>query len=137
MTPTACPCLSGLPYVACCGPLHRGALAAPTAEALMRSRYSAYATGDVDHIRRTWHPTTRPADLDLDLELRWYRLDILATSRGGLLDTAGTVEFRAYYRAPDGAGSQHEVSRFVREGGAWLYVDGVTGSPADRARGDD
>jgi SEC-C motif-containing protein len=91
----------------------------------MRSRYSAYATGDADYIRRTWHPRTRPADADLvlDPELRWYRLDILATSHGGPLDRAGTVEFRAYHRSPDGPGSQHEVSRFLREGGSWLYVD--------------
>jgi len=92
----------------------------------MRSRFSAYAMGEVDHLRRTWHPDTRPAELELDPELGWYRLDILATSRGGLLDTAGTVEFRAYYRAPDGAGSQHEVSRFVREGRTWLYLDAAT-----------
>ncbi len=126
MTPTACPCLSGMPYDECCGPLHRGESTAATAEALMRSRFSAYALGDVAHVRRTWHPGTRPADLELDPELRWYRLDLLATSRGGLLDGSGTVEFRAYFRSPGGAGSQHEVSRFVREGGRWLYVDGVT-----------
>ncbi len=126
MTTRACPCLSGLPYEECCGPLHGGETTAATAEALMRSRYSAFATGDVDHLLRTWHASTRPAELELDPELRWYRLDVLATSRGGLLDSAGTVEFRAYHRSPDGAGSQHEVSRFVREDGAWLYVDGVT-----------
>lgn len=91
----------------------------------MRSRFSAYARGDVAWVRRSWHPSTRPAGLELDPALRWYRLDVLATSRGGLLDSTGTVEFRAYFRAPEGAGSQHEVSRFVREDGRWLYVDGV------------
>ena len=89
----------------------------------MRSRFSAYAVGDVDYVRRSWHATTRPRDLDLDDDVRWYRLEVLSSSRGGVFDTAGTVEFRAYYRAPDGAGSQHEVSRFVREDGQWFYVD--------------
>lgn len=89
----------------------------------MRSRFSAYAVGDVTYVRATWHPRTCPRDLALDPDVRWYRLDVHATERGGLLDTDGTVEFTAYYRAPDGAGSQHEVSRFVRESGRWLYVD--------------
>ena len=124
-TPTRCPCLSGLPYAECCGPLHRGARTAPTAEALMRSRYSAFAVGDADYLRATWHPSTRPADLDLDPATRWLRLDVLATSAGGPFDTTGTVEFRATYRDPgDGRGSLHEVSRFVREDGRWSYVDG-------------
>lgn len=124
-TPTRCPCLSGLPYAECCGPLHRGERAAPTAEALMRSRYSAFAVGDADYLRATWHPSTRPADLELDPATRWVRLDVLATSAGGPFDTAGTVEFRATYRDPGEApGSLHEVSRFVREDGRWSYVDG-------------
>jgi len=123
--PTRCPCQSGLPYAECCGPLHRGERAAPTAEALMRSRYSAFAVGDADYLRATWHPSTRPAELDLDPATRWVRLDVLATSAGGPFDTAGTVEFRATYRDPGEApGSLHEVSRFVREDGRWSYVDG-------------
>ncbi len=92
----------------------------------MRSRYSAFATGDVDYLRRTWHRSTRPAELTWEAGLRWYRLDVLATSRGGLLDTTGTVEFRAFYRVDGAAGVQHETSRFVREDGAWVYLDGVS-----------
>jgi SEC-C motif-containing protein len=92
----------------------------------MRSRFSAFALGDADYLRASWHPTTRPAHLDLDPEVRWYRLDVVRTERGGLLDTDGVVEFRAYYRAPAGPGSLHEVSRFVRERGAWVYLDGAT-----------
>lgn len=91
----------------------------------MRSRYSAFAVGDPAYLLRTWHPSTRPAELTLDPELRWYRLDILATTHGGMLDTEGTVEFEAHYRSPDGAGSQHETSRFIRASGAWFYLDGV------------
>ena len=90
----------------------------------MRSRYSAFAVGDVDHLRRTWHPTTRPADLDLDPTVRWTGLDVLATTDGGLLAAEGTVEFRAWYRHEGETGSQHETSRFVREDGAWRYLDG-------------
>jgi SEC-C motif domain protein len=117
-----CPCLSGLPYVECCGPFHSGA-AAPTAERLMRSRYSAYAVGLVDYLLDTWHPTSRPDALELDPGIRWYRLDILARSGGGILDRDGTVEFEAHYRQDGTAGVQHEVSRFLKEGGRWFYLD--------------
>lgn len=117
-----CPCLSGNAFGDCCGPVLAGTTPAPTAERLMRSRFTAFAVGDVDHLRRTWHPSTRPGDLDLDPATRWYRLDVLRTERGGPFDREGVVEFTAHHRGPEGAGSQHEVSRFVREGGAWLYV---------------
>lgn len=117
-----CPCLSGLPYAECCEPLHRGVITAPTAEQLMRSRYSAFAVGDADYVLATWHPSTRPATLELDPELRWYRLDIIGRSAGGPLDSHGEVEFEAFWRSPDARGSQRERSTFVREGGRWLYV---------------
>jgi len=113
-----------LPYDECCGPFHRGDAVAPTAERLMRSRYSAYLRGLPEYLLETWHPSTRPAELVLDPRLRWYRLDILGRTRGGMLDTEGTVEFRASYRIDTQPGSQHEVSSFVREGGRWFYVDG-------------
>lgn len=119
-----CPCLSGSQYEECCGRFHTGAAAAPTAERLMRARYSAYALGEPGYLLRTWHASTRPAELVLDQRLRWYRLDILARARGGMLDSEGTVEFRASYRIDAQPGSQHEISRFVREGGQWYYVDG-------------
>ncbi|WP_278236054.1 YchJ family protein [Isoptericola sp. AK164] len=122
---TRCPCLSGLPYGECCAPLHRGERTAPTAEALMRSRYSAFAVGDADYLSATWHPGTRPSSLDLDPGRRWRRLDILGTSAGGPFDDAGEVEFVATFTDDDGGrGRLHELSRFVREGGTWLYVDG-------------
>lgn len=117
-----CPCSAGLPYDECCGPLHHGERAAPTAAQLMRSRFSAFAVGDAAYLLATWHPSTRPAALELDPELRWYSLDVLRTERGGPLDRDGVVEFVAHHRSPDGAGELHEVSRFVREGGRWLYV---------------
>jgi len=121
-----CPCLSGLPYAECCEPLHRGDAHAPTAERLMRSRFSAFAVGDTDYLLHSWHPSTRPARLELDPELRWYRLDIIDRVAGGPLDTRGEVEFEAHYRSPDGGGSQREHSTFVREGGRWLYLAAIT-----------
>lgn len=118
-----CPCLSGENYGSCCGRIHEGNLEAATAEQLMRSRFSAFALGERDYLMRSWHSSTRPAELELDHEVRWYRLDILE-SQGGLLDTVGIVDFAAYYRGPEGAGVQRERSRFVREGGRWVYLDG-------------
>lgn len=90
----------------------------------MRSRYSAFVVGDVPYLLRTWHPRTRPSTLELDPEQEWRRLDIVESTGGGLLDTAGTVEFRAFYRLAGTPGVQHERSRFVRDDRAWLYVDG-------------
>ncbi|AXJ09168.1 YchJ family protein [Arthrobacter sp. PM3] len=120
-----CPCLSGEQYADCCGRFHRGDADAPTAEQLMRSRYSAFVVGDAGYLLRTWHPDTRPADLELDPGMQWRRLDILSTSRGGPLDNEGVVEFAAHYRHDGGRGLQREASRFVREGRRWYYVDGV------------
>lgn len=119
-----CPCLSGLTWGECCGPLHRGDRLAPTAVQLMRSRFSAFAVGDAHYLLRTWHPSTRPESLDLDTDIRWYRLDIDRTEAGGPLDATGVVAFTAHYRGPESRGVQHETSRFVREGGAWFYLDG-------------
>lgn len=122
---TRCPCLSGLTYDECCGVLHRGDAAPATAELLMRSRYSAFAVGDAAYLLRTWHPSTRPRTLTLDDDVRWYRLDVLGRSLGGPDDTTGTVEFRAWFRSGGGAGSQHEVSRFARDHGRWVYLDAL------------
>jgi SEC-C motif-containing protein len=117
-----CPCLSGTSYGECCAPFHRGVAFAPTAERLMRSRYSAFATGDARYLLATWHPSTRPDRLEVDTSVRWFRLDILSTSRGGMLDDTGTVEFSARFRSSDGAGEQHESSAFVREKRQWFYL---------------
>jgi SEC-C motif-containing protein len=92
----ACPCGLGDDYDACCGRLHAGA-PAPTAEALMRSRYSAFAVGDHGYLLRTWHPSARPETLALDPDVQWTRLAVLETQDGGLFDSAGTVQFRAVY----------------------------------------
>lgn len=120
-----CPCLSGETYDACCEPFHLGAASAPTAERLMRSRYSAFAVGDAGYLLRTWHPGRRPEQVELDADDRWIGLEITSRSGGGMFDIEGTVGFRARVRR---GGQVHEVvelSRFVRDGGAWLYVAAV------------
>lgn len=123
MSEGACPCGSGRPYTACCGPVHGGEPAV-TAEALMRSRFSAFARGDAAYLLASWHPSTRPATLELEPELVWRRLQLVDTVAGGPDDAEGVVEFRASYRGPDGAGLLHERSRFVRADGRWVYLDG-------------
>lgn len=123
--PTTCPCGTGAAYTDCCGPLHAGAEAA-TAEALMRSRYSAFAVGDEAHLLRTWHPATRPDRIGLAADdRRWTGLAILETTGGSPLHTRGTVRFRASYGDPEGPGSQTENSAFERIGSQWYYVDAV------------
>jgi SEC-C motif domain protein len=92
----------------------------------MRSRYSAFAVGDAAYLLATWHPTTRPRTLALDPAVRWSGLEVLSTTGGTLLAAEGTVEFRAHHVVDGVAGAQHEHSRFVREGGRWLYLDGVS-----------
>lgn len=88
----------------------------------MRSRYSAFAGQDADYLLRTWHSRTRPPSIEFDADQRWSRLEILATAGGGMLEPSGTVEFRAHYLRRGKPGSQHEVSRFVREDGRWVYL---------------
>jgi len=90
----------------------------------MRSRFSAFALGLAPYLEATWHPSTRPAALDLDADITWRRLQIVDTVAGGPADVDGVVEFRASFRGPDGAGLLHERSRFVREDGRWFYRDG-------------
>ena len=118
-----CPCGSGDRFDGCCRPILHGA-PAPTAEKLMRSRYTAFVVGDARHLADSWHPRTRPAAIDLDPDLRWIGLEILAAEDGLAGDTSGTVEFRAHWRAGRERGTLHEKSRFTSRAGRWWYVDG-------------
>ena len=90
----------------------------------MRSRYTAFVVGDAEHLRRTWHPLTRPADVDPDPATVWIGLEVLATEDGGPADLEGAVEFRAHWSEAGARGGLHERSRFARRGGRWVYVDG-------------
>jgi SEC-C motif domain protein len=125
--PDAAPCPCGLParYPDCCGRYHRGEAHAPTAEALMRSRFTAFALGDTGYLRDTWDRTTCPPDLSPDPGLRWTHLEIVHRHGGGLLDAEGTVQFRAHHEHRGQPGVLRERSRFRRVGGRWLYVDGT------------
>lgn len=120
-----CPCGSDEDYGDCCGPLHRGEQQARTADALMRSRYSAFAHGDADYLFRTWHPRTRPAEVAVDPNITWTGLEVSDIVAGGTDDDAGEVEFTARYESAGRAGTLHERSRFERRAGRWFYVDGV------------
>ena len=116
----ACPCGLGRPYGECCGPAHKGHPPA-TAEALMRSRYTAFALDDAAYVLASWHPQTRPAAVEPDAQLRWTGLDVLESAGGGLFDAEGVVEFRAHYRDGGRPGEMRERSRFVRHDGQWVY----------------
>lgn len=127
-----CPCGSNHPFDSCCGPLLAASHQAATAEALMRSRYTAYGRRDEAYLLRTWHPSTRPATLGLDEDIHWLGLEILRAEAGGPDDREGMVEFVASYRVGDQAGSLQEASRFVREDGRWLYLDGKIQAAAEK-----
>lgn len=119
-----CDCGQGKPYEACCAPLHAGAPAL-SAEALMRSRYSAYARGLERYLLDTWHSSTRPAVLGLqhDATTRWLGLKILHHAQTS--EHAATVSFIARYRIGGGSAQRmQETSRFLRENARWYYVDG-------------
>jgi len=123
---TPCYCGTGRAYADCCGRYHAGE-PAPDAEALMRSRYSAFVLGDADYLRASWHPDTRPAELGLDApgaaKTTWLGLTVKQHRVDGP-DTA-EVEFIARYRVGGGSAVRmQERSRFVRRDGRWFYVDG-------------
>ena len=121
-----CPCGSGSAFDDCCGP-YLGGAPAPTAVALMRSRYTAFALGDEDHLFRTWHPRTRPRPPYWAPGTSWTGLRVVAVEGGGEADDEGIVTFEASWR--DGAtgrtGAQRERSRFERRRGLWVYVSGT------------
>ena len=126
-----CPCGSGHRFATCCEPVLDGE-AAPTAQALMRSRYTAFVVGDEDHLFRTWHPRTRPPGPYCQPGTRWLGLTVHECVGGGGESADGEealVELTARYEAPDGRGGTvvdalHERSTFLRRAGRWLYVGG-------------
>jgi len=127
---TECPCgrrdARGRPvvYADCCGRYHAPDFAtpAPDAEALMRSRYSAFVLGQADYLRASWHASTCPADLTLEPDVKWLGLEV---KRHRSIDADhAEVEFVARSRVGGRGQRLQETSRFVREGGRWFYVDG-------------
>ena len=122
-TKDACPCGSGKQSQECCTPYLNGTAVAPTAEALMRSRYTAYTRNDEAYLRATWDERTCPKEcIAHDDPTQWLGLEVKQHSTDG--DTA-TVEFVARYKINGRAHKLQEVSRFVRFDGRWFYVSGV------------
>lgn len=123
---TACPCHSGQPYSTCCEVLHNGKPAS-SAEALMRSRYSAYVQKNALYLQQSWHHSTRPADLTTaSLQgTKWLGLIIIGTTSQD--NAHATVIFEAKFRhAKNKTQTLKETSRFILEDGHWFYIDGIT-----------
>jgi len=119
-----CPCGSDKQYADCCGRYIEGNETPATAEALMRSRYSAYTLLREDYVLSTWHASTRPQQLGLSDEAheKWLGLQVRRHEQQDA--EHAVVEFVARYKIGGRAHRLHEVSRFVREDGRWFYVDG-------------
>ena len=122
-----CPCgNANKEYTDCCARYLNGREDAATAEALMRSRYTAYTLENEDYLLATWHPSTRPDSLKLadGPHKKWLGLRVSRHEQTG--KDHSVVEFVARYKVGGRAHRLHEISRFVRESGRWFYVDGVT-----------
>lgn len=117
-----CPCGSGQSFKLCCGPYLSGDLP-ETAEQLMRSRYTAFTRCDEQYLIQSWHPDTRPQNLNLvdQKNIKWVGLKIL---RHEPAESSATVEFVACYKVNGKAEKIHELSRFIKQDSRWFYVDG-------------
>ena len=125
-----CPCGHDAQFATCCEPFIKEKTAPKTAEALMRSRYSAYATGAIDYIIKTTHPSYMNPEYAQAIKdwvkvvTSWDKLVILSTKDGLEKDTIGLVEFIAYYHQLGQAKTLHERSRFSKISGKWVYEEG-------------
>ena len=127
---TTCPCGSTKAYTLCCGQAHQELSQATTAEALMRSRYTAFTMANGDYLMQSHHKSTRPvkekkAIVRWAKSVQWMKLEVLRTTQGGVNDITGTVEFKAYYFEQGRVQVIHEHSRFVKENNCWYYVDAL------------
>jgi SEC-C motif domain protein len=128
-----CYCCSGKKFTDCCQPFISGKAKPVTAAELMRSRYSAYSTGEVEYLLGTTHPSTRKfhnrqSILEWSQTSHWQKLEIISTDQGTPRDKTGTVEFKAYYLDSENQSQiHHEHSYFVKELGKWFFVDGQVG----------
>jgi SEC-C motif-containing protein len=119
-----CPCGSNKQYIECCGRYLDKGESAPTAEILMRSRYTAYTLGREDYLLATWYHSTRPISLELASEPRskWLGLEVKHHEQQG--SDQAVVEFIARCKVGGRAHRLHEISRFVCKAEQWFYVDG-------------
>ncbi len=134
-----CYCGNELEFKECCEPLLNGDRKALTAEALMRSRYSAFAVSDIKYILNTTHPKTRDT-LDEDSirswssKSTWEGLEIKTTSKGLETDNDGEVEFIAYYSTDEQKQEHHELAFFQKEKDIWYFKDGSSVTPEQYIR---
>jgi len=124
-----CPCGSGREYSSCCGQYIRGMTKAPTAEALMRSRYSAYVEHEIDYIINTCEQRDNKdidykSTRDWSEQSTWLGLKIISVEKGGSCDNEGVVEFEAVYERGGFKDIHHETAKFKKENDEWLYIDG-------------
>jgi SEC-C motif-containing protein len=140
-TSAACPCGSKKPYSTCCQPYHSGKALPPTAESLMRARYSAYAMGEVTFVQKSTHPS-KLADFDFKAsqewsnQAEWKELKILATEAGGPSDSKGMVAFEAHFKMQNKDEVYAERALFERHGPdkKWYFFDGkaISNDPVKR-----
>ncbi len=134
-----CHCQSGKPFAECCEPYIKGVNNPPTAEALMRSRYSAYVTEDIPYLANTLHPKERE---DFDeagaakwaREANWQGLEVVRTDKGSANDSKGEVEFKVSYKRHGSTCIHHERAEFRKSEGIWYFFDGkmISDGPAKR-----
>lgn len=126
----SCPCKSGKSLAQCCAPYLDGRAKSKTAEALLRARYTAFATGKIDYLLATHHPDKR-ADVSRGTIEEWSKgsdwlgLTLVESTQGGTNDDEGTIEFVASYRQAGKDINHHEVALFKRHAGAWYFYDVV------------
>ncbi|MDD5707650.1 MAG: YchJ family protein [Kiritimatiellae bacterium] len=134
MSDNDCPCASGRSFETCCEPYLLGHLSPPTAEALMRARYSAYALCSIDYLYKTSGPRVKK-EFDAEGSRKWAQsaewlgLEVLTTDGGGAEDASGTVEFIAHYKIKDNTFDHHEFAKFARHDGEWRFMDGKVIGP--------
>ena len=125
-----CYCGSEKPFKQCCEPFIKGSAKPETAQQLMRSRYTAFATGAVDYIHKSILPSKRSdfdekATREWSANSQWHGFEIKSAEKGGPEDTTGTVEFIATYSTDDTTHNHHEIAEFKKQNGRWYFVDGT------------
>ncbi len=126
-----CFCGESKPFSDCCEPIIKGEIQAITAEQLMRSRYSAYASVEPKYLMQTTHRSLLKSQNEADIrawaeENKWQKLEVISTQKGQVEDSEGEVEFKAYFIDYEGKLQvHHEKSTFVKEAGKWFYLSGI------------
>ncbi len=122
-----CPCGSQKKYSGCCEKAHQNIQSVTTAEALMRSRYSAFVLADINYLQESHHSSTRPTNREKEeilhwtKSVQWIKLEIINTTKGTSTDLTGTVEFKAFFTEKGKIDIIHENSSFCKENNHWVY----------------